>query len=305
MKKSIFKISAVICISTALFSCQKQSEKISTPQQPLDVTTVKQTRVVGHLALERFTTIGQRIYRFASVGGTANYGLVATGVLRNQSTTAPLLNVTGLATTPASGAGFCLSRPTNTSDWEIWKFPVTNPALANLTTTIPGSAAFILSDLEWDFNGGNRFIALNRTSQRVVFIPLAGAFSPFTSATASYSPLMTNVTGLTLVGGAEFLLGTDAAGVTGHLMKCNLGIPGWTLANATFTPPLIPGSALQGDAGILFDPTINQFIVGGAQGTASPHWTLTRPAAMGSVPPVWLQSFNGSGRIFFLDFAPL
>lgn len=290
---------AVVILSLFLFSCSKESLQVA-PEQLANEQKAVEGKVAaspaGHLALERQVGVGHKVYRFISLSATANYGSL--GMLMNGAS--PILNVTGLASIPSSGIGLALSK-LNATTWAIWKFPIGSPNLAGMTGTVLTSDN--LSDLEYEPLTG-RLIALDVTAQKVVRFPISiGA-----TITSLYSyAAVPNVNGLCILGDVHFVMGYTTAGV-GYLMQCNPGSgPMWTLAGATFTPPLIPASALIG-GGCWYDTGTQHFIVGGAQAGAQPHWALTTPVN-GPGPffaPNWLQSTNGGGsRVYFLDFAPL
>jgi hypothetical protein len=299
MRKLFSSSMAVVMLSLFLFSCSKESLQVAPEQLANEQKAVEGKAAASpapHMALERQVGAGHVVYKFVSLGGIVKYAPI--GMLMNAGS--PILNVTGLASIPSSGIGLAISR-TSPTVWSIWKFPLSSPASAGVTGTV--TTTDNLSDIEYDAVSG-KLIALDVTAQKVVTFPISvGA-----TMTSSYSySTVPNVNGLCILGSSHFVLGFTAAGV-GYLMKCAPGFgPGWTLPGATFTPPLIPSSALNG-GGCWFDTGTNSFIVGGAQAGLQPHWALTIPTngPGAALPPTWLQSDNGSGsRVYFLDFAPL
>jgi hypothetical protein len=304
--KYLLRVSlAVMVTAVVLIACKKAEQTSVNSSQSQDVqkaaAPAPAAPVAGnHVAIGPFNAGGTPYFKYtgttatyAAIVGTFGDNLIRSAAIGNP----PLLNVTGLAVMPGSGAAFCLSRPVTGVNWQIWKFPVGNPSMANLVTPINGTATRSLSDLEWDAPG-NRFLLLDRTGSNLCGVP-APLFNAIAVA-GSYLGVVPNVSGLGIVGPSPFLLGQG--GATGYLMKCTNTtlVPGWLLPTAIYTPPAVP-FAFQ-ESGCFFDAVSSgTFVVGSVWGGGN-NWTLTIPAGGPGIPlpPAW-QTAN----IKMIDFAAL
>lgn len=297
--KHVTKIAlAFVLAMCVLAACKKGDETSLATVDEKTLDTDPQLAVpvpAGHYALGPFTGVGYRFFRYA--GGPNYVGVIGTfgdNHIRNAAGGAPLLNVTGL--TVIGNWGYCLSRPAAGLNWQIWRFPSGNPNAANLWSTIGGTAAFVLSDIEKDPTA-NRAFLLNRTTQQVCNIPFVAGATGIVAAGA-YGGLVPNVSGLAMVGATVFILGQN--GATGYLMRCNAGlVPAWALPVAAYTPPGVPFAFTE--SGCFYDATIsNSFIVGSQ--AAGPNWAQAVPLGGPGAPvaPAWLPS-----NIRMIDFSPL
>jgi hypothetical protein len=298
--KHLIKISfAFLMAISVLAACKKGDEAPMAPvKETKEVEPDPQLAIAapaGHYALGAFTGVGNRFFRYA--GGPNYVGVIGTfgdNYIRNAVGNAPLQNVTGLAV--VANVGYCLSRPAAGLNWQIWRFPAGNPNTANLWSTIGGSAAFVLSDIEKDPTA-NRVFLLNRTTQHVCNVPFVAGATGIV-ATGGYGGLVPNVSGLATVGSNVFILGQN--GATGYLMRCNAAlVPAWGLPLATYTPPGIPFAVTE--SGCFYDATISNGFVVGSQ-AAGLNWTQAVPVGGpgAAVPPVWQAS-----NIRMIDFSPL
>lgn len=297
--KHLIKISfAFLLAMYALAACKKGNDTPLATVQKDAVDADPQLAVpvpAGHFALGPFTGVGYRFFRYA---GGPNYvgviGALGDNYLRNAVGGAPLPNVTGI--TVIGNTGFCLSRPAAGVNWQIWRFPSGNPNGASLWSTIGGTAAFALSDIEKDPTA-NRAFLLNRTTQQVCNIPFVAGATGVVAAGA-YGGLVPNVSGLAMVGATVFILGQN--GANGYLMRCTAGlVPAWALPVAAYTPPGVPFAFTE--SGCFYDATIsNSFIVGSQ--AAGLNWTQAVPLGGPGAPvaPAWLPS-----NIRMIDFSPL
>jgi hypothetical protein len=301
--KFLLRVSVAVLGTVLILNACKKTEQNLPASSPVQegqqaATPAPAAPVINnHVAIEPFNGTGTPYYKYTGVAATyapVNGSVTLDNLIRSTAAGNPaLLNVTGLAVIPG-GAAFCLSRPSSTVNWQIWKFPVGDPNSAGLVATIAGTASRSLSDLEWDATA-NRFLLLERISGRLCALP-----SPFTAITLTGSYLgVPNVSGLAIAGPSPYLLGQS--GTTGYLMLCNNAtlLPVWTLACATYTPPAVPFAFVE--SGCFFDAlSSGTFIVGSVWGGLSGNWTPTRPncSTGGPIPPAWLAA-----NIKMIDFA--
>jgi hypothetical protein len=300
--KQIIRIFPIFLALALLAGSCKKAQETASPSRMQDAMEpdplLAPGTPAGHMAIgPPITGMGTPYFSYA---GGPNYnpviGSSGDNIIRNAAGGAPLPNVTGLAIV-SGAAAFCLSRPGANMNWQIWKFPLSDPNMAGLWSTINATAGIVLTDLEKDTSVSlGRFLALDRTNLRLCQIPFVSGTTNI-NLSGSYAGVP-KVSGLGVVGSTPFILGQ--MGTSGLLMSCTPAlVPGWTLLMATYTPPAVP--FIFTESGCFFDNALSSSFVVGSQ-AAGPNWTTTIPTGGPGAPqpPAWQTS-----NISIIDFAPL
>ncbi len=294
------KAGTLLLLLTVFAACKKNANPVSDEILMQKATTIDQEPAPdmpagGHVAIGPFTGVGTPFFRY--LGGAAYapvIGALGNNILRRVAAGNPALpSVTGLAV--RNQVGFCLAKTAAAANWTIWTFQLGNPNACTLYSTIGGTAAITLSDLEWDAANA-RFLVLNRSALRLTAVsPGPGAAA--LGLSGLYGGIVPNVSGLAVGLGAAFVLGQG--GATGYIMRCNGALlPAVALAGAQYTPPAVPFAFTE--SGCYFDATLSNRFVVGSQNPGL-NWALTSPVAgaLGAFPPAWQATTR------LIDFAPL
>jgi hypothetical protein len=300
MQHNVKWLTSLLLLTIVIFAaCKKPAatNEEANINPPVDISPTPEMPAGSHVAIGPVP--GALVTAYYRYGGGIIYtpviGSFGDNILRSAAAgNPPLAGVTGLAV--RNQVGFCLVKAAAAANWAIWTFTLGNPNACTLYSTIAGTAAINLSDLEWDAAGA-RFLVLNRSALRLTAVP-PGAGAVALGAFGNYGALVPNVTGLAVNAGFSYLLGQS--GATGYIYRFNAALASAsTIPLSTYTPPGVPYPVAT-EAGVFFDVLLSgRFVVGAAPAAGIANWTLTTPPGGpgAAVAPVW----QNTTRI--IDFA--